>query len=131
MSQLAQQIQQCMSELTEAGGDELTARFLFPAEFIGFQGHFPGRPILPAVCKIQAAVVMLEAWKRGSVRLNEVVLAKFAAPVGCDEELLVRCLVTMEDDERAVVKTSVAKGGERVARFKLRVSFGNQGVGCE
>jgi 3-hydroxyacyl-[acyl-carrier-protein] dehydratase len=123
MSGLAQEVRQCMSSLTEAGGDELTARFLFPARFIGFQGHFPNRPILPAVCKIQAAIAMLEAWKRDRVRLNEISLAKFSAPVGCDEEVQLRCRVEMEDGHRATVRATVAKGSAKVARFKLRVSF--------
>ena len=77
MSRLVREIEQCMSGLTEAEGDEVTARFLFPAAFIGFQGHFPERPVLPAVCKIQAAIAVLEAWseRRGQVgrnRLGEV-----------------------------------------------------------
>lgn len=34
---------------------EASADFLFPADFIGFQGHFPGNPILPAI--VQLALV--------------------------------------------------------------------------
>jgi 3-hydroxyacyl-[acyl-carrier-protein] dehydratase len=123
MSELARQVEQCMSELTEVDESEAQARFLFPAAFIGFQGHFPERPVLPAVCKIQAAVAMLEAWKSGKVRLNEIILAKFSAPVGCDEEVALRCSVTMEDVHRAVVKATVAKDGESIAKFRLRVTF--------
>ena len=50
-----------MFDLTEADDGSLTARFVFPAEFTGFRGHFPEQPVLPAVCKIQAVVAMLEA----------------------------------------------------------------------
>jgi 3-hydroxyacyl-[acyl-carrier-protein] dehydratase len=126
MNRLGQEIRKCMSGLTDAGKEGLTARFLFPGDFVGFQGHFPERPVLPAVCKIQAAVAMLEAWKERRLRLDEIVLAKFAAPVTCDEEAVFLCQVTMEDSHRAVVRVTVTKHGDMVARFKLRVAFGDR-----
>jgi 3-hydroxyacyl-[acyl-carrier-protein] dehydratase len=112
-----------MSELREAEKGSLTARFVFPAEFLGFQGHFPGRPVLPAVCEIQGAIAMLEAWKKTEVVLREIMLAKFSAPVTCDEEVAYACSMEMEDRDGAVVKATLAKDGKRVARFKLRVAF--------
>ena len=123
MSQLARQIRECMSDLEQADDGTLTARFVFPAEFLGFQGHFPGEPVLPAVCEIQGAVAMLEAWEKRRVGLREIILAKFSAPVTCDEEVVYACSVTMEDRHGAVVKASVAKHGTAVARFRLRVVF--------
>lgn len=129
-SRLAREIEQCMSGLGEAEGEALTARFLFPASFIGFQGHFPGRAILPAVCKIQAAVAMLEASCGRGVRLNEIASAKFLSPVTCGEEVLVTCAVTMQEGGRGVVKATVARNGENVARFRLRVTFEDEEGGC-
>lgn len=123
MSAIARQIRRCMSDLTEAGAGELRARFLFPAEFVGFKGHFPGGPILPAVCEIQAALAMLEAWKGKRVSLRGIVLAKFSAPVSCDEEVVYQCSVTMEDGREALVKANVATDGGNVARFRLKVAF--------
>jgi 3-hydroxyacyl-[acyl-carrier-protein] dehydratase len=125
MSRLVREIEQCMSGLTEVAGDEVTARFLFPTGFIGFQGHFPGNPVLPAVCKVQAAIAVLEAWSRRKVRLGEIVSAKFLAPVTSDEEIVVRCSVTMEEDGRGMVKAAVARNAESVAKFKLRVTLEN------
>jgi 3-hydroxyacyl-[acyl-carrier-protein] dehydratase len=130
MSRLVREIEQCMSGLTEAEGNELTARFLFPATFIGFKGHFPDRPVLPAVCEIQAAIAVLEAWDRAEVRLGEIVSAKFFAPVTCGEEVVVRCLVTMEENNQGTVRATVAKNGESVAKFKLRVTFEDEDRGC-
>jgi 3-hydroxyacyl-[acyl-carrier-protein] dehydratase len=130
VSRLVQEIEQCMSGLTGAEGDELTARFLFPAAFVGFQGHFPGRPILPAVCKIQAALAMLEASREREVRLREIVSAKFLSPVTCGEEVLVRCAVAMQEGGQGVVKATVARNGESVAKFRLRVAFEDEKRGC-
>jgi 3-hydroxyacyl-[acyl-carrier-protein] dehydratase len=112
-----------MSDLRESGDSGATARFVFPAGFIGFQGHFPGRPVLPAVCEIQATVAMLEAWRQKRVKLREIISAKFSAPVTCDEEVVYSCALAMEDDRMAVAKTKVARDGGDIARFKLRVVF--------
>lgn len=123
MSPLARQIRECMSELGEAENGTLTARFVFPADFLGFQGHFPGRPVLPAVCEIQGAVAMLEASKKTEVELREIIMAKFTTPVTCDEEVVYACSMTMESHGGALVKATLTKDGEAVARFKLRVAF--------
>ena len=123
MSKLVQQIRHCMSDLTEAGDGRLMARFLFPPEFIGFQGHFPESPILPAVCKIQAAIVMLEESTKRRVRLDEIVLAKFSAPVTFDEEVEFACATVMEDTNSAVVRATVSKNGQKVSKFKIRVTL--------
>lgn len=125
MSRLVREIEQSMSGLSEVEGDEVTARFRFREEFIGFQGHFPDRPVLPAVCKIQAAIAVLEAWSKREVRLGEIVSAKFLSPVTCGEEIVVRCSLTMEDDGCGVVRAAVARDAESVAKFKLRVTFEN------
>jgi len=119
-----------MSGVAEAGAGELTARFRFPAGFIGFQGHFPESPVLPAVCEIQAALALLQAWSGKRVRLSEVVSAKFLAATTCDEEIEVRCSVTLEEESRGTVKAAVERSSESVARFKLRVSFENGRRGC-
>src|SRR5690349_11916494 len=36
--------------------DPLVAVAVFPAEYTGFDGHFPGRPILPGFVQIQLAI---------------------------------------------------------------------------
>jgi 3-hydroxyacyl-[acyl-carrier-protein] dehydratase len=123
VSEIAQQTLHCMSDLGATGEGELRASFLFPAEFVGFHGHFPGRPVLPAICEIQAALAMLETWKGRRVRLREIVQAKFSASVSCDEEVVCSCSVTLEGADGALVKVSVANDGGSVARFKLRVAF--------
>jgi len=130
-SEIARQVRECMSELRQAGVDKLTARFLFPEDFIGFQGHFPQNPVLPAVCEIQLALAMLEAWKEKRVILREIVFAKFSSPVTCNEEVVCSCSVGMEDGGEALVAASVARDGRTVAGFKLRVAFEKEGRGRE
>jgi len=101
----------------------LTAHFIFPDDFIGFQGHFPSKKLLPGVCQIQCITCMLEQWKRRSVALREIVYAKFFTPVLPQEELVCECRDIHHTDEGCTVKAFISKGTQKVAEMKLRVSF--------
>ena len=130
MNILVREIRECMSDLTETEEGKLTARFVFPEDFIGFQGHFPDRPVLPGVCEIQAVVVILEAWHKKKVRLKQIVLAKFFLPVSCGEELVFDCQEQMENSKEAIIKALITSKGKKIAKLQLRVSVeeGNQSV---
>ncbi|OQW96453.1 MAG: hypothetical protein BWK77_04630 [Verrucomicrobia bacterium A1] len=89
---------------------------MFSPEFIGFKGHFPENPILPGVCQVQAALVAAEAWKKTAVTLREIVVAKFFAVAGPNEELDFLC---REQEKRLIA--SVRSGGKKVAELTLRI----------
>lgn len=65
--------------------------YLFPREFCGFSGHFPGHPILPAIVEIMTVVSLVSEQAGSRQRLVAVQDAKFLAPVDPDREVLVRC----------------------------------------
>jgi len=123
MNKLMQEIKQCMFDLAETKKGEVTARFLFPAEFIGFQGHFLEKPVLPGICKIQAVIAMLQAWEKGDVRLKEIVLAKFLSPVSPHYCLVFIYSKQTEDNSETLIKASVTSKDKKVAELQLRVSF--------
>ncbi|MCK4401174.1 hypothetical protein KAW08_02570 [bacterium] len=126
MNKLMQEIKQCMSDLAETKKGEVYAHFLFPAEFIGFQGHFPDKPVLPGVCKIQAVIAMLQVWEKRDIRLKEIVSAKFLSPVSHGEKLVFNYRKQTESNSEALVKASVTSSGKKVAELQLRVSFKNE-----
>lgn len=121
MRSLGPEIRSAMLELREEG-DVTEADFRFGPGFLGFDGHFPGQPILPAVCSVQAAMVMLEQ-RYGSVRLREIELAKFSTPATSDETLTYRCVRKATESGEVVVRTTVRRGEESIARMRLRVAF--------
>lgn len=76
--------------------DDQTIRqdFSFPPEFVGFAGHFPEEPILPAVVQIGLGVVLSQALlaeKAGHQRLETVTRAKFLRKLKPDETITARC----------------------------------------
>jgi len=108
-------------EVPEQGS--LRAGFIFPPEFIGFQGHFPEGRVLPGVCHIQCVAAMLERHKGAPVRLKEIVSAKFLAPVLPSETITVNCRGVDGASGELVVKASVSRGETVVADLKLKVSL--------
>lgn len=92
------------------GEDEWQRFFCFPADFIGFAGHFPGQPILPAV--LQICMVRL-FWSDvvAPVESLDVVSAKFLKPVLPEQKISV--ILSGEKVEFFV-------SGEKVSILRIR-----------
>jgi 3-hydroxyacyl-[acyl-carrier-protein] dehydratase len=114
-----------MHDLSGSVEGKITAKFVFRPDFTGFKGHFPGKPVLPGVCKIQAVIAMAEKWYKKNICLNEISMAKFYAPVLCDQEITISFEKPDEILKGARIKGSVAGGGRKIADLHLKVSAGN------
>jgi len=116
-------IEECMSGFEAGDSGELSAAFIFPEDFIGFQGHFPGNKILPGICHIQCAVSMLERWQGGKAMLKEIISAKFFSPVLPDDVLICKAGSTVEGSGAVILKASFSRDNKKVSEMKLRVNF--------
>lgn len=56
-------------------------RYVFSPDFPGFSGHFPGRPILPAVLQIMAANQLVETATGQRLLSAAIERAKFVQPI--------------------------------------------------
>ena len=68
--------------------------FLFPPEFIGFAGHFPGEPILPAVVQIAMGTLLARIFlsdSGASFMLESICRAKFLNKLGPWKSITVHC----------------------------------------
>jgi 3-hydroxymyristoyl/3-hydroxydecanoyl-(acyl carrier protein) dehydratase len=122
LSTIKAEIERSMTGLVKEG-KRLTSRFAFPPGFIGFQGHFPQKKLLPGVCQIQCVLSLLEKGNGKAVVLKEVVLAKYFAPVFPDEE--VTCVISDIEDTSGefVVKAAISRATAKISEMKLRVSY--------
>lgn len=118
---LREEIRNCMSALN-VNGAHFDAKFVFPADFTGFRGHFPQKPILPGVCTVQAVLVAFQAWKQCPVKLQEITNAKFFATVSPDEELQFSCETVAKSAEPMLVKALISNNGKKIAQIKLKVT---------
>jgi len=123
VSKLGRAIKECMYGLSFDPQGEIKASFNFPSDFIGFKGHFPGNPVLPGVCKIQAILCVLEAVTQRRPRLKEIVSAKFFASVTCNEEITLNVPQLPEGSEEALVKVLINDRDKKIANIQLRVTF--------
>ncbi len=121
MNRLEQDIRAALVDVGPGEGGERIARFVFPPGFLGFQGHFPGNPVLPGVCMIQAVLAALTDGASARVSLSRIVSAKWFAPVKPGEELNFVTRETPAGEGKAVVKARVTCGGKRVAELALDV----------
>ena len=123
MNIIRRELRQYMSEPNEDSEGKVTASFVLPSEFSGFQGHFPGGPVLPGVCEIQAVMVALEAFNGKKFRLKEIVSAKFFAPVSFGEEIRIEYQQEMKKNGGIAVTATITSGEKKVSKLKLRIEF--------
>jgi 3-hydroxyacyl-[acyl-carrier-protein] dehydratase len=103
----------------------VTSNFMFPPEFIGFQGHFPTNKILPGACQIQCAISTIEKALEKRVVLKEILLAKYLAPIMPGDN--VSCTVNLMPDSGSdfICKVRITKGPGKVTELKIRIVPGD------
>ena len=67
------------------------ACYEFPPQFPGFDGHFPGQPVLPGVCMLKTAVVTLEDWHGQVVQVEDIRKARFLSPISPGQSVEIKC----------------------------------------
>jgi len=96
------------------------AVLLDPA-FVGFAGHFPGAPVLPAMCHVDLAVRAASLAAGATLELVEIERARFTRRVGPGEEMTIRVRFGSETGGTRTVKADHRVGGEAAARMSLRL----------
>jgi 3-hydroxyacyl-[acyl-carrier-protein] dehydratase len=92
MNKLKQEIvDSAVSEIEESQMDTIKQRFRFSHDFIGFAGHFPGNPILPALVQILIGMTLTENHKGCRLEVASVEKAKFHIPLIPEKEIEVEC----------------------------------------
>jgi len=123
MSKLREEIKSSMQVMEEINDFKTSARFIFGKKFTGFKGHFPNKPILPGVCKIQAALMVLEERKHKNVRLAEIILAKFFTPATFNQELTFNLEEHPKNSTESTVTVKVSCENKKVAELQLRINI--------
>jgi len=69
----------------------VSQHFCLDATFIGFAGHFPGYPVVPAVTQLLAAQLLLEQSEGAPLALQRVSHAKFLQQLQPEQVFRVTC----------------------------------------
>lgn len=129
VSRVYAEISEAMGPVSANGATGADAVFVLSGEFVGFQGHFPEKPILPGICQIQLALALLERWKGCEASLVEITSAKYVLPAFPGDEILCK-LSALKDqgDGLNSLKVAITKQGERVAEFRLKARLSPKGA---
>ena len=81
-SRICRSLMDCLCKIDVSHeNSSATGEFLLAENFIGFDGHFPGIPILPGVIVLSAARLMAEEVCKAPLFLKGIENAKFMIPV--------------------------------------------------
>lgn len=108
-------------DIVRTGPDTVVRSYRFAPGFIGFSGHFPGNPVLPAIVQVCAVVSLAEEEGGKPLRLEAVRSAKFHSPVRPDEEVSIRCRRRVDSGED-ICDATLSVAGKPSAAFQLRVA---------
>lgn len=99
--------------------DKVIGQYLFPPSFIGFAGHFPGYPVLPAYVQVLTAITVMEEWKYRPFQLASVERAKFHKELRPDQEITVQCR-EFEAKGKTVIEANLTVAEGLAAIFFMR-----------
>ena len=119
MHKLKQEIVSSIAgERTETDGDGVRQCYRFGSDFMGFAGHFPGYPILPAFVQLLTAQTLIEEHRGYPLELASVEKAKFHLPLKPGQEIQVS-IRQRKIGERLVYDTRLGVDEGLASAFRL------------
>ncbi len=108
-------------DIARTGPETVARRYRFAPDFIGFSGHFPGNPILPAIVQVCAVVSLAEEEEGKPLRLAAVRSAKFLSPIRPGEEVSIGYRRSV-DSGNPICDATLTVEGKTSASFQLRLA---------
>ncbi len=123
MNKLTDAVEEYILEPIEnENSPEITGKFSFDKDFIGFSGHFPGYPILPAVLQLLLAQLLIEKQKGNKIRVTSIKKAKFLSEIKPDDLITVQC-ADAASDEYQRSKVVITSGDRSVSSFNMNYAL--------
>lgn len=96
----------------------LFAEFEFSPESLVFAGHFPGNPILPGICQMEAVKIILEKSLERRCQLLQFGSAKFFKAVAPGETAAFAISINSQTGDSINVTAKVSSSNNKVSEFK-------------
>lgn len=122
MSRIRDEIHAHATTTVEKGSGGWRQSFCLPPSFAGFDGHFPGNPVVPAVVQLMLGQILAEAVCGRRPFITRVVKAKFLKPLRPLENIQVSCMT--ECEKASCCHIEIAGNAELAAVFRLELSEG-------
>jgi 3-hydroxyacyl-[acyl-carrier-protein] dehydratase len=109
-----------IDHMTAKPDGEIEAAMVFPRDFAGFSGHFPGYPVLAAVLAIYSGWLLAELGQQRELELCSIKRAKFAAPILPNEKIEVSLKkMERESGEEDWYSLTMKSLGQLAAKFTI------------
>ena len=95
--------------------------YCFAPDFIGFSGHFPGYPILPAFIQVLAVLTMAEETKGRGLQVLTLEKAKFQKEIFPGQEIEIKYREMIARGKKKIEAT-LTVGENRAASFLLTIT---------
>ncbi|MEW6187796.1 MAG: hypothetical protein AB1585_18860 [Thermodesulfobacteriota bacterium] len=113
-----------LTAIEQTGEGACRAFYRFSPDFIGFSGHFPGHPVLPAVVQIIIVLTMVEEVSGEPLRIQRLEKAKFQKEIFPDQRIEVR-FRNKESKGKKLVEATLKVEEQQAATFLM--SFDEKG----
>ncbi|MCP4345018.1 MAG: hypothetical protein GY795_05770 [Desulfobacterales bacterium] len=125
MSLLNKQITDLIENKIEHRHGILNTEIKFDKKFIGFNGHFPGNPVLPGVVMIKVMIRMYEMHQKKEYILLQIKQAKFISPVSADT--IISFSVKPDTDQNGIkLSGKILKSENVIAKISLALQEGSE-----
>ena len=125
MNSLRQQIRSLLQVEPREGG--FRAVFSVGPDLNVLPDHFPGQPILPGICMMQA-VLLAGAARQGvaDLHVRNLKNAKMMQPVWPGQKVIIDAEMTPADDGQFAIKAKLSVDDRRCAEFSLVAAPGEE-----
>ena len=120
---ISAELRKRLRDWTQISGEEYTCKVDFDADFAGFEGHFPGNPIVPGVCLIELSRVLGEQAAGRDLILEEISLCKFRRPVMAGMTADCKLLLRPLDDSVFMIQTDIRTEGGSAGPMRLKAKI--------
>jgi 3-hydroxyacyl-[acyl-carrier-protein] dehydratase len=120
MKNINDQIRNCVTGAPHQTHRGWEQSYVFPAGFTGFQGHFPGNPILPAIVQLMTARQSIAEQLGREIAVMKVTRAKFHEIVHPDVVVTVLWNIRQQEDGYAC-KCVLETRGKAASSFNMVV----------
>ena len=121
MNTLIENIRTCSCQPAQQTDRGWVKEYIFPQSFLGFQGHFPGRPILPAVVQVMIFRESIAEKLKQNLEIASMTRAKFLKVVN-PESPVTAIWTTRETEGQFLCKCLLESDGERASSFNLTLT---------
>ncbi|WP_295938479.1 beta-hydroxyacyl-ACP dehydratase [uncultured Alistipes sp.] len=87
-----------------------------------FEGHFPGKPVLPGVCQLHIVKELIELHTGRSVNCRSVRELKFLSPIVPPHDILLRINFILNMTDNGIILQGTISTGD-VQKTKIKATF--------